>query len=392
MQLPRLLTSLLFLSPLVVCHAVTSPDKKEVYTAGGGKCKNPLVRREWRLLPDQEKKNYIDAVKCLQTLPALTSNVVPGAITRFDDFQSIHIRLAEIIHNVGLFHHWHRYFVWFYEKALREECGYNGAQPYWDWTLDSASESAFLNSPIWCPTTGFGGNGPYINESGNPFLSIPGRTGGGCVPDGPFSNYTLHLGPRGSIAKNPQCLRRDFAPFISPLRLTKELVRLPHCEKAFDWYDFKAQAGAREAGFFLHESSFHSAPHIAVGGEAGQMGDIYASPGDPIFYLHHAGVDREWWKWQNVDPETRLKDARGPSIRFDFPFGNNFRGGNITLEHEIGLLELAPVVPLRKVMDTEGDLLCYSYAKEKAVYDPTTEKWVAEELSAEEEDWEACKN
>ena len=30
----------------------------------------------------------------------------------------------------GHFLAWHRYFVAAYEKALREECGYDGAQPY----------------------------------------------------------------------------------------------------------------------------------------------------------------------------------------------------------------------------------------------------------------------
>lgn len=29
-----------------------------------------------------------------------------------------------------------------------------------------------------------------------------------------------------------------------------------------------------------------------------QMGNTYASPGDPIFFVHHAMVDRLWTKWQ----------------------------------------------------------------------------------------------
>lgn len=29
----------------------------------------------------------------------------------------------------AIFLAWHRYFVWQYEKALREECGYKGYQP-----------------------------------------------------------------------------------------------------------------------------------------------------------------------------------------------------------------------------------------------------------------------
>jgi tyrosinase len=30
------------------------------------------------------------------------------------------------------------------------------------------------------------------------------------------------------------------------------------------------------------------------------------SPGDPIFYFHHAALDRLWWIWQMQDPDKRL--------------------------------------------------------------------------------------
>jgi tyrosinase len=33
------------------------------------------------------------------------------------------------VHGSGLFITWHRYFVWAYETALRDECGFDGAQP-----------------------------------------------------------------------------------------------------------------------------------------------------------------------------------------------------------------------------------------------------------------------
>jgi len=52
-----------------------------------------------RDLSDEEKKGYIDAVKCLQSLPA-QNPVIPAAKTRFDEFHAHHIKIAEQVHYV----------------------------------------------------------------------------------------------------------------------------------------------------------------------------------------------------------------------------------------------------------------------------------------------------
>ena len=119
----------------------------------------------------------------------------------------------------------HRYFVASYEKALRDECFYPGAQPYWDWTLDS---NDFPNSPIFDPLTGFGGNGKNITVDpttlpiSSPF--IPGGTGGGCVKTGWFKNWMVNVGPYDNLAYNPHCLARDFHPMLAQLYMTAPLV------------------------------------------------------------------------------------------------------------------------------------------------------------------------
>jgi tyrosinase len=39
------------------------------------------------------------------------------------------------------------------------------------------------------------------------------------------------------------------------------------------------------------------------------------SPGDPLFYVHHAFVDKLWWDWQSFNPSDRLYAIGGPNIK-----------------------------------------------------------------------------
>ena len=103
-----------------------------------------LQRKEWRVMSPSEQLSYINAVKCLQTLPAATS--LRGAKTLFDSFPATHLDLVDTpqgdtIHVVAQFLPWHRYFLYIHEQNLRSKCGYTGAQPYWNWSLDTTALS-----------------------------------------------------------------------------------------------------------------------------------------------------------------------------------------------------------------------------------------------------------
>lgn len=77
-----------------------------------------------------------------------------------------------------------------HEVYLQTECGYTGAQPYWDEMADA--EGGPLNqSAVFDPTTGFG--------SGN-------TDDNGCITDGPFVNLTLHLNQTSN--SDNACLKR----------------------------------------------------------------------------------------------------------------------------------------------------------------------------------------
>ena len=43
-------------------------------------------------------------------------------------------------------------------------------------------------------------------------------------------------------------------------------------------------------------NGIHGSVHIWVGGT---MSDASVSPADPVFWMHHANLDRLWWQWYN---------------------------------------------------------------------------------------------
>lgn len=84
----------------------------------------------------------------------------------------------------------HRYFIWAYETALRDECGYTGYQPYMNYDRYAADP---VNSPLFNGNaSSMGGNGEPSEYRGvpqpfrPPYNLIPSAGGGGCVTEGPF--------------------------------------------------------------------------------------------------------------------------------------------------------------------------------------------------------------
>lgn len=81
---------------------------------------------------------------------------------------------------------------------------------------------------------------------------------------------------------------------------------------------------------------------------------------DPLFFLHHAQIDRLWWLWQQQDPEHRNLDFEGPVVSSD---GDSV-GVEASLMNSIRMLGFADDVVVRDVMKTDTALLCYKYKKE----------------------------
>lgn len=151
-------------------------------------------------------------------------------------------QLVDIHHDMHMQHTnarllpWHRVFLYLFEEALHNYHP-DVCVPYWDWTRPE--EQHF---PDWLASV-------------LPTIHTPTRT----------INVIRSPGSDGGLASIvagvPTALSRtNYADFSSPI------------------------------------NGVHGGVHIWVGGT---MSDASVSPADPIFWLHHANLDRLWWQWYN---------------------------------------------------------------------------------------------
>lgn len=104
-----------------------------------------------------------------------------------------------------------------------------------------------------------------------------------------------------------------------------------------------------------------------------QMLDVFTSTNDPLFFLHHAGLDRVWAIWQELN-SSRIYDV-APASAAANPmsfFGRGRGGANLTLDSPIWMGFAAPDKPVRVLMDTQNrdgkGILCYKYEKDASEY------------------------
>jgi tyrosinase len=332
--------------------------------------RNMSVRKEWGSLTAAERIAYTDAVLCFQNKTALTPiSLIPGARSRFDDFVGVHINQTLRIHYTGTFLAWHRYFTWNYEQGLRNECGYTGTQPYWNWGLYSSDTTS---SPVFDGTdTSMSGNGKYIAGLGPLTLSLgsypnvylPAGTGGGCVTTGPFKNMTVNLGPVAlplnngteltgtGLNYNPRCLKRNIGSAVNQLYANcTSIVNL--ITRNQDIWDFEmTMQGVPGSGSI----GVHGGGHFTIAGDPGA--DLFTSPGDPAFYLHHSMIDRVWWIWQNMDLANRRNAISGTGT-----FLNEPPSANTTLDTVIDIGYAGGTsIAMKKLMSTTDGPFCYTY-------------------------------
>ncbi|OIW28322.1 Di-copper centre-containing protein [Coniochaeta ligniaria NRRL 30616] len=358
--------------------------QKKIAAAKNNKCtlENAAVRREWSDLTEAQRIEYTTAVKCLMKLPPKSDRTrFPGALSRFDDFVAYHMTHAMQLHdNIHLFGA-HKYFVWLFEEALRNECNYTGYQPYMNY--DRYAEDP-INSPLLNGNaSSLGGNGEKdatykgVPQQGRKPNIIATGGGGGCVTSGPFSDMVVSLGPTSmstasrqvpknprsdGTGSNPRCLRRDVNRNAAMGATADRAFSLLQ-NKDIDTF-YNQLLGSPVPKNDPYPWGIHTAGHYVAAVDPG--GDPNTSPGDPVFYFHHTSLDRLWWVWQMQDVDHRLNAIPFVNDTMTMPMNKYRRAMADTnpLDTMVDMEWLGPPIKLRETHDQLGGndgKFCYVY-------------------------------
>ncbi|MCW7941221.1 tyrosinase [Streptomyces hygroscopicus] len=179
---------------------------------------------------------------------------------------------------------WHRRFLIEFEQAL-QSVDSSVALPYWDWTTDRSPRSS-----LWAPD----------------FLGGTGRSLDGRVMDGPFAAATGNWQITVRV-DNRTYLRRELGNGGRELPTRAEVDSV----LAMSTYDMAPWNSASD-GFRNHLEGWrgvnlHNRVHVWVGGQMATG----VSPNDPVFWMHHAYIDRLWAQWQRLHPRSGYLPLRG---------------------------------------------------------------------------------
>ncbi|KAK6068385.1 hypothetical protein SCUP234_11186 [Seiridium cupressi] len=293
-------------------------SKVNTVSTAAATCSDPNVRFEWRSYSDTDRHAFVAAFQCLIKAPA--SGNFPPAANRYEDLVRVHQMMTDTIHGNNIFLYWHRYYVWTLEQIMREECGFDRAFPWWDETLDAG---AFAASSIF--TADF-------------FGSLPAATAdnqGTCITDGGFANTVCHIGP--GTSSTDHCLSRAVNETLTA-QCNADFVNTCNSRTAYPDMENCAELGP------------HAFGHNGVGSV---MADVSSSPEDPVFFLHHLFIDRNFWVWQNADA-SRTTNTTGC-------IDNNDPCTALTMDTVITVQGLRPDVTVKDIINTVDGTMCYQY-------------------------------
>jgi hypothetical protein len=285
---------------------------------------------------------YVLAVKKLKTTdapggdPSIPAAAVTSKISVYDWYVQVHEEaMKHAVHSSPWFLPWHRQFILDFENALRLVGGYPAGLglPYWDWAGDPPNARE-KNSAVWAVNF-MGGDGEQPAQGQSQAADFAGDVKTGPFQAGPQWKLTITEGtPPAGTTPGTNNLRRGMgrnpvAPTLPTQPQVNDVLKRP----AYDsdpWnqdspyatsFRNALEGWATPAGLFNPPAvlpEMHNRAHVWVGGSMIPS----SSPNDPVFFLHHANIDRIWAQWQDNNPGQHYAPQLTPPDELQTPGEN----------------------------------------------------------------------
>ncbi len=305
------------------------------------------VRRNAKDLTVDEKKAFTDAILALKATPSPWTE----GVSTYDQFVLWHRDAFECdvmaAHMGPAFFPWHRMYLHLFEEQLRT-VDTSISLPYWDWTVDQEPDSYVWHEDL-------------MGGSGDPNEDY-------AVHTGPFRKdaWEITIFDETDDEKFPHLIRNIgkgvMAPDLPTAAQLEEGLAITQYDAApwneqadpaasfrnylEGWRDCSPSTcsidGSTDYPNCAGSHDMHNRVHLWVSGEMifsheggheekeGPYGTMAwnSSPNDPVFFLHHANVDRIWSMWlarhgQVYEPESgamhghNLNDHMWPYTEID---------------------------------------------------------------------------
>ncbi len=259
-----------------------------------------IKRLNYRNLTQAQRKTFTAA------LLNLKKNGNPATGRNYDTYVNWHLQMMQLpmsqmrAHQSPMFLPWHRELLRLLELDLQAVSNdHTLAIPYWDWSDPAAGKT----EPLW----------------DDDFMGGNGRSSDHKVMTGPFAvdkgNWPIVHDDTGM-----RYLSRAFgSSTAAPTLPTKNDVDAALAVTTYDVSPWDMTADIRQSfrnnleGWRSDQiPKLHNQVHVWAGGDVATMA-LGASPNDPVFFLHHANIDRIWAEWQDASElHTYLPVADDP--------------------------------------------------------------------------------
>ncbi|MGH8906692.1 MAG: tyrosinase family protein [Egibacteraceae bacterium] len=271
------------------------------------------IRKSAVDLTSSERDQLLEAIIRLKHRPVPNG---PAGVSRYDQFVALHGAVFAVLApglppgetvnfghwNIG-FCAWHRQYLREFEKALQAEVA-GVTIPYWDWT-DHVGAVNTLFTPEFLGSLRVGAPGPVSDGVlRNPVPPAQRPVWWPAGADGYPIHPLLDDGFGQALARGSVGV--GWPPSTAGITQLEQLVIAQPGVHPL-WYFWLVL----EQGHPQIVARTHNTGHNFIGGH--MSGGF--SPNDPVFWLHHANVDRLWANWQ----AGRLAAVVGSTPRDHYP-------------------------------------------------------------------------